>query len=69
MLALAAVRGVRPRQAEEGGDVIVGWLRQRVSAPAERHRRLSDRANSVPCVELAISEGPFAIFPGLAPGY
>ena len=68
MFGLAPVRRVRPRQAEQSGDLIVRGLRQRVSAPAERPRAGGRCADGVPGIELAITKSALAIFPRFAPG-
>ena len=67
MLALAPMRGVFPREAKQRGYFVVGRLAKDMRAPAERRRGLSRRADRMAGVELTITKGALAIFPGLPP--
>ena len=58
----------RAIQSEQPGEVRVIPLRQELHAPAQRGGRETKRRERMPHVVLAIAEGPFAVFPRLAPG-
>ena len=58
----------RAIQTEQPGEVRVIPLRQELHAPAQRGGGETKRRERVPHVVLAIAEGPFTVFPRLAPG-
>ena len=56
-----------PVQAEDRGQVGVGTGVVQDRRPAHGGGRVANRRHGVPGVVLAVAEGPFAVFPGLAP--
>ena len=56
-----------PIEAEECRHVVVAGCVEKTSGPAQHRRRVTDGAESVAHVVLAVAEGPLAVLPGLAP--
>ena len=54
-------------EAKQRGYFVVGRLAKDMRAPAKRRRGLSRRADRMAGVELTITKGALAVFPGLPP--